>query len=153
MSYDTNKPLALQWNQLVLEAIKLTKTAPPLAARAIAMVHTAMYDAWSVYDERSISTATALLIKMHEKHCSKENRRKAFSYAAFRVLTELFWLVLPAEKKQVFRDKMCDLGYNPDDTSLDITTPQGIGNLAAKAVIEYRNGDGSNPLGTLHMPS
>jgi hypothetical protein len=153
MSYNPPTPLTLQWNQLTLDAIKYTKTSPPLAARAIAMVHTAMYDAWSVYDASSISTTTALLIKMPEKNCTKENRRKAFSYAAFRVLTDLFWLLLPAEKKNIFRDKMCALDYNPDDTSLDITTPQGVGNLAAKATIEYRYGDGSNQLGTLHMPA
>lgn len=117
------------------------------------MVHTAMYDAWSVYDNCSISTTTALLVKAHEKHCSKDNRRKAFSYAAYRVLNELFLLALPAEKKHIFRDKMVDLGYNPEDTSLNIETPQGIGNLAATMTIEYRNGDGSNPLGTLHMPA
>ncbi len=146
-------PLTLQWNQLLLDAIKYSKTSPPLAARALAMVHTAMFDAWSVYDEDAISTTTAMYIKIKEApHCAKESQQKAFCYAAYRVLMELFWLVLPAQNKNIFRNLMCDLGYDPEDTSLDITTPQGIGNLSAKMTIEYRAGDGANPHGTLHMP-
>ncbi len=154
MSHNSSKPLCLQWNQLVLEAIKLTKTSPPLAARALAMVHTAIYDAWSVYQEKAISSSTALLIKIKDdSDCAKENKHKAFSYAAYRVLMDCFWGALPAQNKNMFRDFMCELNYNPDDTSLDTTTPQGIGNLAAKLVIEFRNGDGANQHGTLQMPA
>ena len=154
MSDPKSKPLALQWNQLTLDAIKYTKTSPPLAARVLAMVHTAMYDAWTVYHEKALSTSTALYIKISdEESCTKDNKRKAFSYAAYNVLTDCFWLVLSAQYKNMFRDFMCQLNYNPDDTSLDITTPQGIGNLAAKLVLEYRYGDGSNPHGTLQMPA
>lgn len=146
------RPIALQWNQLTLDAIKHTRTSPPVAARALAMVHTAMYNAWSVYNECAISTSTALYIKAPKEQCNKENVRKAFSYAAYRVLTELAWPILPAEHKNIFRDFMCELGYLPDDVSLNTTTPQGIGNLAAKMIIECRFGDGSNQYGTLQMP-
>ena len=154
MSDKTSKPLSLQWNQLTLDAIKYTRTSPPLAARALAMVHTAIYDAWSVYDDCAISVHTALYIKiMDEKECTKENKRKAFSYAAYRVLMELFWLALPAKNKNMFRDFMCELGYDPDDTSLDITHSSGIGNLAGRLVIEDCAGDGANQHGTLGMPA
>lgn len=153
MLHDTSKPITIHWNQLTLDAIKLTHTSPPLAARALAMVHTAMYDAWSVYNDCAISTTTALYIKAEGDHCSKENVRKAFSYATYRVLMDLFWLALPSENKNMFHDYMCRLGYDPDDTSLDIHRPAGIGNMAARCIIEYRNGDGSNPHGTLHMPA
>jgi hypothetical protein len=43
---------------------------------------------------------------------------------------------------------MKEFGFNPDDNSLDSTTPAGIGNLAAKAVIEARMNDGANQTGT-----
>lgn len=39
---------------------------------------------------------------------------------------------------------MLKLGYDPDDMSLDASAPQGIGNLAAMAVIQARRQDGSN---------
>lgn len=149
----SEKPLALQWNQLILDAIKFTKTSPPLAARALAMAHTAMYDAWSVFDKCAISTTTAKYIKMADQECVKEHTRKAFSYATYRVLTDLFWLALPSEKKDLFRDLMCTCDYDPDDTTLDISLPQGIGNLVGRLVIERGRGDGANQQGTLHMPN
>ena len=148
----SEKTLTTKWNQLILDAIVATQTAPPLAARALAMVHTAMFDAWSVYDKSAISTSTAQYIKLPDNDCSKDNRRKAFSYAAYRVLNNLFWGILPPEKRDVFRDLMCECGYNPDDTTIDCVTPQGIGNLMARLVIEYRYGDGANQYGTLHLP-
>ncbi|SHE51972.1 vanadium-dependent haloperoxidase [Pedobacter caeni] len=149
---DPEKPLSIQWNQLSLEAIKFTNTPAPVAARALAMVHTAMYDAWSVYDKCAISTTTARFIKLKGSECTTMHIRKAFSYAAYRVLMDLFWLYLPPEYKDLFRNLMCECDYDPDDTSMDISKPQGIGNLVARLVIEQKHGDESNQLGTLHMP-
>jgi uncharacterized protein DUF6851/vanadium-dependent haloperoxidase-like protein len=42
---------------------------------------------------------------------------------------------------------MTDLGYDPVDASTDPTTPQGVGNLAAQAVLDFRHRDGANQLG------
>ena len=44
---------------------------------------------------------------------------------------------------------MIDFGLDPDDDSVDPTTPVGVGNLAAKTMIEARINDGSNQLGTM----
>ena len=44
----------------------------------------------------------------------------------------------------LFMSFMNGLGLDPANESLDSNTPGGIGNLAAKAVIEARTGDGSN---------
>ncbi len=45
---------------------------------------------------------------------------------------------------------MNTLGYNPADSSTDLSTPVGVGNVAAKAVLDFRHHDGSNQLGDLH---
>jgi hypothetical protein len=42
---------------------------------------------------------------------------------------------------------MLDFGLDPDNTSTDPNTPIGIGNLAAKNVIDSRLNDGSNQIG------
>ena len=42
--------VVLQWNEATLDAIRNTKSAPPIAARAFAITHTAMFDAWAAYD-------------------------------------------------------------------------------------------------------
>lgn len=153
MPYNPDKPISIYWNQLALDAITYSSTPAPMAAHALAMVHTAMYDAWSVYQDNAISTSTGLYIKARKEHCSKENVRKAFSYAACRILTDLFRLSLPAENKNMFTDFMNELDYDPADNSLNIHTAAGVGNLVAKSIIEYRYADGSNPGGTLHMPA
>ena len=141
--------IVTHWNTLTLEAIKATATPPPRAARALAMVHTAMYDAWTAYRPCELSTTTGSLLRRPTPEQDKDNRRKAFSYAAYRVLQSVFWCDLPAEKKDMFSDCLCDIGYDPDDNSLDIATPQGIGNLSARLIIEARAGDESNLHGTL----
>jgi hypothetical protein len=154
MHQSEKNTIILRWNQRILDAIRCSRTSPPLAARALAMVHTAMYDAWSVFDEYAISTTTGRYVKILDaKYCTPENIRKAFSYAAYRVLMDQFWLALPPENKSIFRDFMCELNLDPDDNTLDIKKPQGIGNLMARLGIEYRYGDGSNPLGTVHAPA
>jgi hypothetical protein len=51
MTTPYHPPVALRWNRVACEAIYHTKTPPILAARALAMVHTAMYDAWASFNE------------------------------------------------------------------------------------------------------
>lgn len=149
MPSNNQKPLALQWNQLTLDAIRLTNTSPPLAARALAMVHTAIYDAWSVYNKCAFSTTTSRYIKRYGENCSKNEVEKTFSYAAFRVLTSLFWLALRDENRNMFRDLMNQNNYDPDDCSMDINKAQGISNLIARLIIDYHNGDEANQNGIL----
>ncbi|WP_373518859.1 DUF6851 domain-containing protein [Pricia sp.] len=130
MSHNSPKPIALQWNQITLEAIKITNSSPPLATRALAMVHTAMYGAWSGYNKCPFSTTTS----RYGVNCGENEAEKTFSYAAYRVLTDLFWLALPTEKSNMFRNLMNQCNYNPDDCSMDFTTASGIGNLIAPAL-------------------
>ena len=48
---------------------------------------------------------------------------------------------------EMFRKLMVELGLDPYNISLDPTTPEGVGNLAAKATIEAIKNDGSNQYG------
>lgn len=43
--------------------------------------------------------------------------------------------------------EMRNMGYDPNNGSMDITTPVGIGNRAAAEVIAFRHRDGANQLG------
>src|SRR4051812_41289544 len=40
-----NKDLVLKWNEIALQAIKAERSPPPVAARNLAMMHIAIYDA------------------------------------------------------------------------------------------------------------
>jgi hypothetical protein len=145
MDKNAQERYALHWNRLTCDAIYYTKMPPTQAARALAMVHTAMYDAWTVFSGGcEFSTTTGGRFKRAEADCSAKSRKIAISYAAFRVLESLFEANLPEDHRQIFADFMGVLGCDPGDHSLDVHKPQGIGNLSAKLIIECRLGDGSN---------
>src|SRR4029450_8819183 len=48
--------LVLVWNEGTLEAIRKLPPAPTVAARDLAIVHTAIYDAWAAYDPLAVGT-------------------------------------------------------------------------------------------------
>jgi hypothetical protein len=137
--------LVTDWNDQALEAIRITKPAPTVVARELAIANTAMYDAWAAYDRRANGTQLAGELRRPISERNDANRSKAMSYAAYRVLVDLF----PARKSQ-FDAHMAALGYDPTDTTSDLATPQGVGNIAAAAIIQFRHADGANQLGNLN---
>jgi hypothetical protein len=137
--------LVTDWNDQALQAVRATRMAPPVFARANAIVNTAMYDAWAAYDNKANGTQLGGELRRPAAERTDANRRKAMSFAAYRTLVELF----PTRTAQ-FAAEMARLGYDPADTSGDLATPQGVGNVAAAALIQFRRNDGSNQLGNLN---
>src|SRR5207302_9325813 len=71
------------------------------------------------------------------------NINMAISFAAYRAAVDLF----PAAQVTVFDPLMRQLGYEPAITTTDLSSPAGVGNVAARAVLEFRHRDGANQLG------
>ena len=46
-AHTTHGNVVLRWNTALLQAVRTTGFAPPFTARALAIVHTCMYDAWA----------------------------------------------------------------------------------------------------------
>ena len=44
------------WVSAAVSAIRDTRTPAPVSARALAITHTCMYDAWAAYDDRAVGT-------------------------------------------------------------------------------------------------
>ena len=133
------------WNNVALQAIRDLQPPMPVSARALAIVHTCMYDAWAAYNPVALGTQFGARLKRPDNEHTPENKSQAISYAAYRALVDLF----PAEQAR-FRRQMLHLKYNPADQSIDPATPSGIGNVTAQAVLEFRHNDGSNQPGNLH---
>jgi hypothetical protein len=104
-----------------------------------------MYDAWSAYDPRAIGTVLGSSLRRPVREHSDANKATATSFAAYRCLLNLF----PAGAARL-EAVMKGHGYDPNDGSTDVTRPQGIGNVAANAVIASRRNDGSNQYGDLN---
>jgi len=55
-SYAADPNVVVQWNQAVLQGVRDSTLGPPMVARALAIVHTCIYDAWAAYDRRAVGT-------------------------------------------------------------------------------------------------
>ena len=51
-----NARVVLRWNDALLAAIPATRMPSTISNRAMAIVHTAVYDAWTPYTERALPT-------------------------------------------------------------------------------------------------
>jgi len=131
--------LVLVWNQETLEAIRALPPAPTVAARALAIVHTAIYDAWAAYDPLAVGTRLGAGLRQPTAERTQANKDKAVSYAAYTTLMDLFPF---AARQSVFTDKM-KLLYG-EAFATDTTAPATVGFTAAQAVLDFRHSDGSN---------
>lgn len=138
----TPPTLVVQWNNAALQGDRDSSFGPPMVARALAIVHACMYDAWAAYDAKAISTQLGGTLRRPASERTLTNKQKAISYGAYRALVDLF-----SFDKPLFDAQMTSLGYDPNDNSTDTTTPTGIGNVACAAVLNFRHQDGSNQLG------
>jgi hypothetical protein len=137
--------IVIEWNNAALQGVRDAKLGAPMVSRALAFVHTCMYDAWAAYDESAIGTQLSGALRRPASERTAANKEKSISYAAFRALED----VLPVDADSVYIPLMKQLGYDPKDHSTDIETPAGIGNVACGAVLEFRHHDKANQLGDM----
>ena len=132
------------WNKVALAEVRLAKQGPPIVARSLAITHTCIYDAWASYSAKALGAVVGDTLRRPAAERNAANRAEAISYAAFACLRNLF----PLGESRL-RAAMATMGYNPDIQSTDVTTPAGLGNSVALAVIDSRRNDGSNQYGDL----
>jgi hypothetical protein len=134
-----NDNVVLQWDEELLQAVRALPPGPTVVARAISVVHTAIFDAWAAYDARALGTRLQGTLRRPAAERTLENKNKAISFAAYTALADLF----PARRFD-FTEQMNYLGYTVDGS--DNSTAATVGTTAGQAVIDYRHGDGSNQL-------
>lgn len=142
--------IVTEWNEVLLDAIRQIKPGPPMVARSIAIVHTCMYDSWAAYDPTAKLTQTNF--SKTGSH-SDEDLGVSISYAAYRALIDQF-----PKAKSVFDAKMAVLGHDISQTTTSVSSAAGVGNRAAKHVLDFRQNDGANEAGnyadtTNYVPS
>jgi hypothetical protein len=108
----------------------------------MAVVLTAMYDAWAAYDDKAVGTRLGASLRRAPIERTQANKEKAIAFAAYRAL-----LFVYPEESAWTRDQFSARGHDPNDTGTDPKTPQGVGKAAAEAVIAFRRQDGSNQFG------
>jgi hypothetical protein len=130
--------VVLDWNDAALAAIRRTSTPPPQAARALAMMHVALYDAVNSIDQ------THQPFRVHAPDSPTTSREAAAAQAAFRVLLHLY----PGERAGLEAALTQSLLRVPDGPSKSAGV--GLGDIVAENIIAWRSHDGSQASVTYH---
>ncbi len=141
-----NPTAAYRWVDIILEVtgreVEKSIARPTIISRQMVIPLTAMYDAWAAYDEKAVGTRQDGKLRRPADERTQANREKAIGYAVFRTLLSIF-----PQDRAWLEEQMKGMGFDPADGSTDPATAQGIGNIAADAVLDHRRHDGANSLG------
>ena len=137
---------AYKWLDIALEVtandVDRVGAKPTIQSRQLGIFTNAMYDAWAPYDDVAVASRTGGTLRRPKRERTNRNKEIAISYAAYRILVDLY----PFDLKYL-ESEFRKMGFDPNNMSMDQTKPEGIGNVSAKALIEFRHNDGANQLG------
>lgn len=131
----------IAWNTAQLDAIRATGIGPPQSARQLAIVSTAMYDAWTAYHDRALGTELGATLRRPMAERTVARRREAVSRAAYLALLDQY----PTEAPR-FAAVLEQQGYAP--VALPRSgTPAWVAEQVVAALLTRRHHDGANQLG------
>lgn len=143
--------IARNWNERVLEGIRMDTPHPPGQARNLFSFSVAMYDTWAAFDTNAVGFV------YRAKHTAADvpaARREAISYAMYRMILERHAYSRTAMNQAPANPAfMTALGYDPENLSRDPSTPAGIGNRVYDAVSAYFLEDGSRQAAGTPFPT
>lgn len=115
---------------------------PTVVSRTIAIIVTAMYDAWAAYDEKAVGSRLGAELRRPAAERTDKNKATAMAYACYRSMLDVY-----PEDADWIKGVMKKYGVDVDSSSSDRTTPEGIGLIAAAELFKHRKHDGANQLG------
>ena len=113
-----------------------------LVFRYFGMLINVLYDTIAPYHPTAVGSYTRLGRRPAKETATNRNVNIAVMYAAYRSL-----LIMAPQEARNWRRLMSRVGLDPNDRSMDLDTPVGIGNTAAIKVMEARRHDGFNQFG------
>lgn len=139
--------VAYQWVDLLEEAAarrvqREGNPKPTIISRDMMITCVGMYDAWACYDAVAVGTRFGGRLRRPLAERTQANKQVAISVAATRCLEDLYpedraWVDAQARR----------MGIDPDLHPRDRTSPAGIGETVAQALLAFRHRDGANQLG------
>ena len=140
--------MAYRWAGISLEATARDtdrfKPRPTVTSRCLALTWTAIYDAWTRFDDRAEAVYLTGVDRVPASARTSGNKATAISYAAYHALKHYYfadstWLA----------EQLHDLGFDPGYAFKASDDPASIGIAAARAVIAARVHDGANEAGDI----
>ncbi|MEY2982951.1 MAG: hypothetical protein RL562_3178 [Planctomycetota bacterium] len=113
----------------------------PLILRTTTLLNNVWFDAIAPFGETAVGICSQIGRRPAAERTDR-NRNIAIFHASYHLLNSLY----PTERT-AWRDLLLGVGLNPDDPSIDPSSPVGIGNIAGRAVVAFREHDGMNQLG------
>src|SRR2546429_2641968 len=89
-AFASGDSVVLRWNEAALQGVRDSKLGPPMVARALAIVHTCIYDAWAAYDHHAVGTRFGGALRRPAGEHTLANINTAISFAAYRAAVEFF---------------------------------------------------------------
>lgn len=126
--------MVLQWNEHALDAIRAASTPPPIAARALAIVHTAVYDAVNAIDRTHEVYAVDVLA------APNSSRPAAVAAAAHKALVTLF----PGQQANLDAALTASLATIPNGAAENLGVALGV--QVATQVLALRANDGATAI-------
>ena len=141
----TSHSIARQWNEALLDAIRLDTPRPTVHARNLLHLSAALWDAWLAYGGPG---AAWLFGETHASADPNADRATAMSFAAYRLLSHRFVASPNASvTSAALQQLMEDLGYDISFLSETGNTPAAVGNRLAALLIQTALTDGANEVG------
>jgi len=118
--------VAYQWGEVAMIATandtEKFKPRPTVTSRFLGLIWTAVFDAWSRYDDTAIPIYLKDVNRRSGAERTLKNKEIAISYAAYRTMMKYFF-----SDSVLFINTMKELSLDPYNNSLDPTTAIGIG--------------------------
>lgn len=111
----------------------------PIAIRTGAYIHSALWDAAVAYSDKAIPIVKNGITRRPPEERNVTNTNIAMSYAVLRVVEE----IIPDAKEGVLLAFQA-FNLDPEDKSIDPSSPIGVGNLVGRAVIKEQAKDEYN---------
>jgi len=125
---------------VVLQDVSSSAGDATLILRYTTLLTNAWFDAVAPYHPTAVGVYTRIDQRMTEE--TNHDKNVALAYASYQVLMSL----LPS-RQAAWDAMMLSAGLNPAVQSTDTSTPEGLGFVAGKGVVEARENDGMNQRG------
>lgn len=133
----------------VFDGVTIDNLETPVQFRGILYLSFAAWNAWCNYHPTAADIFGRTKFKRPAAEHTRENKNIAVLYSLYRVYQSSPHSFGGPQGLPVYRRLMKELGFDPNDRSMDMTTAVGIGNRAGRDTARLMRMDGWNSEGDI----
>ncbi|MEO5857911.1 MAG: vanadium-dependent haloperoxidase [Pyrinomonadaceae bacterium] len=143
---EDKRSAAYDWLDIALEVTarehERVAPRPTVGSRMLMLIVACMYEAWAPYDDKAVGVVTGGDLRRPLAERTLKNKEIAVGFATYRAMMDIF-----PEDAEYIKARVREHGLDPENNTRDTSKPEGIGNVAAAALLKARHHDGANQLG------